>query len=210
MMRRLAAVAAVLAALSAIGGAPALARSADRGCQLASSSGRGIQHVIYVVWDNTHLLRDNPNVPSDLEQMPHLLSFLRDNGALLTNEHTPLIAHTADDIVTSETGLYPDRQGLAVANSYGYYNSDGTITFPSDFTYWTDPVQTTHTPNPTYHLVSQNGKNAPAPWVPYTRAGCNVGAVASGDIALENTNTTPGGDITSIFGAGSPLWNEAV
>jgi hypothetical protein len=39
-------------------------------------------------------------VPSDLEQMPHLLNFLKNNGVLLSNHHTPLIAHTSDDIIT--------------------------------------------------------------------------------------------------------------
>jgi hypothetical protein len=185
------------------------ANAADASCQLPQTSGRGIKHVIYVVWDNTHLLRDNPNVPSDLEQMPHLLNFLRDNGALLSDEHTPLIAHTANDVVTSETGLYPDRQGLSVANNYGYFNADGTITFPSDFTYWTDPVQTSHTPNAPFNLITPQGKNAPAPWVPYTRAGCNFGAIASGDVALENTRTNSGGDIASVFGPGSPMFAEA-
>jgi hypothetical protein len=195
-----------LVGVPAAGAAGGHARGADKSCHLA----RGIQHVIYVAWDNTHLLRDNPNVPSDLEQMPHLLNFLRDNGALLTNEHTPLIAHTANDIVTSETGLYPDRQGLAVANSYGYFNSDGSISFPSDFTYWTDPVQTSNTPNPPYNLITPQGKNAPAPWVAYTRAGCNFGAIASGDIALENTGTSPGGDVYDVFGPQSPLFAQAV
>lgn len=115
--------------------AGARSRPRDTGCLLPLTSGRGIKHVIYVVWDNTHLLRDNPSVPSDLEQMPHLLNFLRGNGTVLSNEHTPLIAHTANDIVTSETGLYPDRQGLNVSNSYGYFNADGSISFPSAFTY---------------------------------------------------------------------------
>src|SRR5215467_1757715 len=32
-----------------------------------------IRHVIYVMFDNTHYTRDNPNVPSDLQQMPNLL-----------------------------------------------------------------------------------------------------------------------------------------
>ena len=181
----------------------------DSGCQLAQTSGRGIKHVIYVAWDNTHLLRDNPNVPSDLEQMPHLLNFLRGNGSLLSNEHTPLIAHTANDIVTSETGLYPDHQGLNVANNYGYFNADGSISFPSAFTYWTDPVQTSATPNPTYNLVTSQGKNVPAPWVPFTRAGCNVGVAASADLELESTDTSPAGDITRVFGAGSPSYAEA-
>src|SRR2546426_324715 len=52
-----------------------------------------VRQVVYLVFDNVHLTRDDPNVPSDLEQMPHLLDFIRDNGALLTNHHTPLIAH---------------------------------------------------------------------------------------------------------------------
>jgi len=44
-------------------------------CKLASPKGN-IQHVIYIQFDNTHFLRDNPNVPSDLEQMPRLLNFI--------------------------------------------------------------------------------------------------------------------------------------
>ena len=56
-------------------------------CSLNSPSGR-VQHVIYVQFDNTHFVRDNPNVPSDLEQMPHLLSFLEGQGTLLANHHT--------------------------------------------------------------------------------------------------------------------------
>ena len=76
------------------------AHVAESGCQLSSAKGN-IQHVIYVQFDNTHFTRDNPNVPSDLEQMPHLLNFIEGNGVLLTNHHTPLIAHTATDILTS-------------------------------------------------------------------------------------------------------------
>jgi hypothetical protein len=50
-------------------------------------------------------------VPSDLEQMPNLLNFITGNGTRVSHEHTPLIAHTADDIVTSETGLYGSDLG---------------------------------------------------------------------------------------------------
>src|SRR6266540_6941964 len=64
---------------------------------IACAGGSGpIQHVIYVQFDNTHLLRDRPGVPSDLEQMPHLLNFMRQNGTLLSNDHTVLISHTAN------------------------------------------------------------------------------------------------------------------
>ena len=79
------------------GSSRALAAS---GCQLKSASGN-IKHVIYIQFDNTHFLRDNPNVPSDLEQMPHLLNFIRGNGTLMTNDHTVLISHTATGILTS-------------------------------------------------------------------------------------------------------------
>ena len=40
----------------------------------------------------------------------------------------------------------------------------------------------------------------PAPWVPLTRAGCDVGQVASANTVLENTAV----DIPKVFGAGSP------
>ena len=70
------------------------ARTAGSGCRLNSARGN-IKHVIYVQFDNTHFLRENPNVPSHLEQMPNLLNFLRQTGTLPTNDHTRLISHTA-------------------------------------------------------------------------------------------------------------------
>src|SRR5690349_7804387 len=70
-------------------------------CQL----GNGISHVVNVVFDNVHLTRDNPNVPSYLEQMPNLLNFVEQNGAMVSHNYTPLISHTANDIVTTLTGL---------------------------------------------------------------------------------------------------------
>jgi hypothetical protein len=38
-------------------------------CRLDSAGGR-IKHVIQIIFDNVHFRRDNPNVPSDREQMP--------------------------------------------------------------------------------------------------------------------------------------------
>src|SRR3954468_7216662 len=72
---------------------------------LPSSRAR-IKHMIYLVFDNTHYVRDRDNVPSDLEQMPTLLNFLKGNGSLLTNDHTILISHTAGGILSDMTGLY--------------------------------------------------------------------------------------------------------
>ncbi len=171
-------------------------------CPLNSPSGQ-VQHVIYVQFDNTHFVRDNPNVPSDLEQMPHLLNFIRGNGTLLSNHHTPLISHTATDILTSLTGVYGDRHGVPVSNSFRYFNPDGTSNLGVSFAYWTDPLfdPTTSTPTDTrFNMLTADGKNAPAPWVPFTRAGCNVGAVATANTILENTAT----DIPTVFGANSP------
>ena len=172
------------------------------------NSARGnIQHVINIQFDNTHFTRDNPNVPSDLEQMPNLLNFIENKGVLLTNHHTPLISHTATDILTSLTGVYGDNHGVPVSNSFRYFNPDGTSNTGVSFAYWTDPIfdPTTSTPtDTTFNMLTASGKNAPAPWVPYTRAGCNVGAVATANTILENIAT----DIPTVFGAGSPEAQE--
>src|SRR5499427_1458235 len=94
-----------------------LGAAAQSTCNFNSAGGK-IQHLIYVQFDNTHLRRDNPNVPSDLEQMPNLLNFLQSQGNLNPNHHAVLISHTANDILTSLTGVYSDRHGIPVANSY--------------------------------------------------------------------------------------------
>jgi hypothetical protein len=171
-------------------------------CQLNSANG-DIRHVIYIQFDNTHFLRDNPNVPSDLEQMPHLLNFILDNGTLLANDHTVLISHTATGILTSLTGVYPDRMGQPVSNSFRYFTPSGTSRTGVSFAYWTAPLfdpggtagQTDFTPE----MINENGKIAPAPWVPFTRSGCDFGAVATANTILENTAI----DIPTVFGAGS-------
>jgi hypothetical protein len=177
----------------------------------------GVKHVVYLIFDNVHFLRDNPNVPSDLEQMPHLLNFIRGNGTLYTNDHTVLISHTANGILTSLTGMYSDRHGQAVSNSYRYFRNDGSglTNSSSSFKYWTDLTDDVNTPptDANYNMVnadSGTNKNAPAPWVPYTRAGCDWGATALANVVLENTGTGPAGDMTKVFGANSPEWNEAL
>ena len=188
-------------------------------CDLAN----GVKHVVQLTFDNVHFFRDNPNVPSDLELMPNLLNFFEGNGAFLSNNHTPLIAHTADDILTTYTGLYGDRQGMPISNSFQAYNTDGangsfnTTNSAASFAYWTDPIfDTAKTPSPNADTnpnmvyspvppataatpVAPNTVT-PAPWVPYTRAGCNVGDVAVANAELENNSV----DISKVFGANSP------
>ncbi len=206
-----------IAAVSAPGYAAAgqrhAATAAGHGCHL---DGR-VKHVIELTFDNVHFFRDNPNVPSDLEMMPHLLQFLENNGTLAANNHTPLIAHTADDSLTTYTGLYGDRHGMPISNSYRTYNPDGTTDPAGSFAYWTDPVFNTaatpspgHDTNPSMVYSSSPPATArpapapdtitPAPWVPFTRAGCDVGDVSTANMVLENTSV----DIPKVFGPGSP------
>jgi hypothetical protein len=174
-------------------------------CALQNGAG-AIKHVIYLQFDNTHLRRDRTVVPSDLEQMPSLLSFIRTSGSMLSNDHTVLISHTGGGILSTLTGMYPDRHGQTVSNSYVRITATGGFQFPSSFGYWTDPAAAGLTvPN----MVGPDGTNTPAPWTTFTRAGCDVGAVAAANIVLENTGTGSSGDVTKVFGAGSPQFAEA-
>jgi hypothetical protein len=195
--------AAVCAAVaSAVARQPAVASAAGSTCQL----GNGIKHVIYIQFDNTHLERDNPNVPADLEQMPNLLNFIEGNGTMMANDHTALISHTATGILTSLTGVYPDRMGQPVSNSFRYYSPNGSTHTGVAFAYWTaplfDPAGSATDTTPT--MVNENGKVAPAPWVPYTRDGCDFGAVGTANTILENTAI----DIPTVFGANSAQAQE--
>jgi hypothetical protein len=173
-------------------------------CKLNTPGNGTLKHVIYLQFDNTHLFRDRTQFASDLELMPHLKNFLTDNGTLSDNEHTILISHTAGGILSSLTGLYPDRTGQAVSNSYGYFRSAppasvGTVGFSSSFKYWTDltdggnPANNPPTPSgdPSFNMVTGDPaapKNTPAPWVPWARAGCDVGNVSTANAVLENNN----------------------
>jgi hypothetical protein len=190
----------------------ASAQPAAAGCVLGGHAGRAVKHVIYLQFDNVHYTRDDPNVPSDLQQMPNLLHFITGQGTLISHEHTPLIAHTADDIVTSETGLYGGEHGIPIANEYNYYKPDGSTDTAGSFAYWTDPIVDYDTglaakpvADHTTTMIGPNGKNPPAPWVPYTRAGCDFGTVASANTELENTLP----DVPHVFGAHSPEAKEA-
>src|SRR6266568_4510298 len=197
----------LLAAMTALGLAGTFANAAQSAAHATPSTNDcslgSTKHVIYLQFDNVHFTRDNPNVPSDLEQMPHLLNFLKSNGSLDTNHHTPLIAHTGTDILTSLTGKYGSSMGQPISNSYRYYKPDGTTATGVSFAYWTDGVYDPATTTPadtTPTMVTPAGKIAPAPWVAYTRAGCDVGSVAAANTILENNKI----DLPKVFGAGSP------
>ena len=54
-------------------------------------------------------------------------------------------------------------------------------------------------------MVDRRGKTHPAPWVPFTRAGCDVGAFSIANIEFENVTS----DINNVFGPGSDEAKEA-
>ena len=171
------------------------------GCNIGGPTGQ-IKHVIYLQFDNVHYRSDAPGVPGDLQQMPNLLNFLQSNGTLFTNDHTILISHTAGGITSSLTGLYPDRMGQTVTNSYDFFQNGTPNYHGSSFQYWTSPVNNPGDTLP--NMITDGQKNTPAPWVPFTRAGCDVGGVGTANIELENNST----DITNVYGAGSPEASE--
>jgi hypothetical protein len=178
-----------------------LVASAESECRLGAQE--DIRRVVFIQFDNVHFRRDIPNVPSDLEQMPHLLNFITDNGTLLTNDHTVLISHTATGFLSTITGFYPDRMGQAVSNTYRYFTPTGASRNAVSFAYWTAPVfdvsgagQTNFTPT----MIDERGKIAPAPWVAYTRSHCDVGIVGMANTVLENVAI----DIPTVFGPNSP------
>jgi hypothetical protein len=207
-LARLLAVAVLPSASLAIGSTPLAAQArtpdATSACQLNSAQG-AIKHVIQLQFDNVHFRRDNPHVPSDIEQMPNLYNFLVGNGTVLNNHHTPLISHTGTDILTTLTGVYPDRHGQPVSNTFMFYGPDGTAHTALSFAYWTDLAQAFDgTAENKFNLVDAQGNNPPAPWVPYTRAGCNFGAVGTANIELERV-----ANVATVYGAGSPEAIEA-
>jgi hypothetical protein len=118
-----------------------------------------------------------------------------------------LISHTTGGITSSLTGLYPDRMGITESNSYDYYNpATGIATFTSAFKYWTAPVAggVDNLPN-MVNGDSGTPKNTPAPWVTYTRAGCDVGNVPVANTVLENNNAvlTPATTLSAATIAGA-------
>ena len=192
---------AALGAAGRTGGGGGHTPPPSQGCQLAN----GITHVIDIVFDNVHFNRDNPNVLSDIEQLPALQSFITGNGTLLSNNHTPLIGHTANDLTTNFTGLYGDRQGMGVANDYYAFTPAGGVTpEQSVFSYWTGGGVGDGYPQMDYSATVPSSDptkaTPPAPWVPFTRDGCNVGGVSAVNMEMENVNP----DISNVFGASSP------
>ena len=119
---------------------------------------------------------------------------------------------TANDSLTIYSGLYGDRHGQPLTNSFHTYNPDGSTDPNTSFTYWTSPIIDTKTrpalanpvdktPSMVYsdHVpatVGDTGNVTPAPWVPFTRAGCTVGDFSTANMVLENAAV----DVPTAFG----------
>ena len=192
---------------TANGRASSPAASPTGSCRFAGD----IKHVIHIQFDNTHFRRDNPNVPSDLEQMPNLLNFIQNNGTLMTDDHTVLISTrrrascprsrastpigwaspspTASG--TSPRAARVDRGRVRVL--------DGTAVRPGRSAI---PARGSDRSLPGDD--QRDGKIAPAPWVPYTRAGCDVGSVATANTVLENTGIDVGDGLRTGLARSDP------
>ena len=211
----------LLAVTIALAAGAALSKSADAGGKSSATAptscdlGNGISHVINIVFDNVHFSRDNPNVPSDLEQMPHLLNFLQaERHRLLELAHADDRAHgrrQPDDLhrpvrrpsrpagVELLQDLQPrrvDRSGdlVHVLDVAGHRHQEPTR--PRGTT--TDAVDGLLGPRP--GTIGDTSQITPAPWVPFTRAGCTVGDFSTANMVLENA----AGDLPTVFGASSP------
>ena len=171
------------------------AAHADAQCPLTAAAS-ALKHIVFLEFDNLHLERDAPNVPSDLERMPALFHFLTDHGVLSANDHTVQISHTANGFLTTQAGLYSDQLGSAVSNSFFRFQPDGSTKPASLFVYWTAPVA----PGGIPVLIDLHRKNTPAPWPAFTKAGCDVGYAGIAGAVLENVP----GDLAAVFPKGSP------
>src|SRR5262245_23134651 len=96
---------------------------ADQRCPL-SAPGSALKHIVFLEFDNLQLERDVPHVPSDLEQMPHVLQFFTQHGLLSANHHTVQISHTANGFLTAQAGVYSDRLGSGISNRFRRFYAD--------------------------------------------------------------------------------------
>jgi len=142
--------------------------------------------------------RDNPNVPSDLEQMPHLLNFIEKQRRNALQSPYSTHFHTGTDILTAITGLYGDHMEC-LSVTLPVFNANGTSSSTPAFAYWTDLI-----PNGTYNMLSAPNTNAPAPWFPIQeRVQCGRGSHRQYRAGKRWS------DVDTVFGPNSPQHQEA-
>ena len=79
--------------MAATGAAANAAKPAAATAGTSCHLGNGVKHVVTLMFDNVHYFRDNPNVPSDLQQMPNLLNFFTEQRHVPVQQ--PHAAHRA-------------------------------------------------------------------------------------------------------------------
>ena len=168
--------------------APALASRRPRATCPLGANGKPIKHVIYLQFDNTHFSRDSPNVPSDLEQMPHLLELPEgERHALHERPHDPDLAHRGRDPRAPHRPLPRPHGPDGLEQLRLLHGRTGRRTSRARSS--TGRIRSTPTDDPLPNMITDGQKTTPAPWVPFTRAGCDVGGVGTANIELENTST---------------------
>ena len=201
-----------LLALLTLIGLSSLASSAHApasGCRLGAGH-EHIQHVIYIQFDNTHFRRDNPRVPSDLEQMPHLLDFIREQRhAAQQRPHGADLAHRRRHPVVADRPVPrpPRTDGVQQLRAH---LDDRRVQFPELVRLLDRSGRGDQHADGAQHDRPGRQQHRRRRGSPYTRAGCDVGAVATANVVLENTGTGPNGDITKVFGNPSPQATEAI
>ena len=126
--------------------------------------------------------RSRLGFPADAD----LLDFLTKNGTLFTNDHTILISHTAGGIQLAHRAL-PGSQGQTVSNAYGYFPASGVPHSAARSS--TGRARSIRLRTQSSNMITDAGLTTPAPWVPFTRAGCDVGGVGTANLELENNST---------------------
>ena len=167
-------------------------------CNLGGADGK-VKHLIYIQFDNVHYRRRRPerrSRPGADAEPPQLPQGERD--ALHERPHDPDLAHRRRDPLDADRPLSrPD--GADGHEQLRLLPPSEMPNFTSSFQYWTSPVSE-RAGDTLPNMITDGQKNTPAPWVPFTRAGCDVGGVGTANIELENNST----DVTNVYGAGSP------
>ena len=102
--------------------------------------------------------------------------------------HDPHLAHRGRDPLVADRPL-PGPQRARRSRTRTTTSRDRRAALHDSFKYWTDTVDGTNDTLP--NMVGDGGQTTPAPWLTYTRAGCNVGGVSAANIELENNSINP-------------------
>lgn len=140
------------------------------GTSRAAAPGTAIKHVVVITFDNVHL--------SEIEQMPHLMAFLR-QGTIFDNDHTVLNSHTQPDLTSFISGAYPDKTGIV---DQGFFDHGHYVTW----SYWENQAYAHLNGGKSDIAMGHNYVMVQNPWKAFNDHGWDVGVVSGADMALEN------------------------